>query len=453
MRFSSFLLTAALLSSANAQANALLEVYHSARQTDPTYQAALAEAAANSETQKQAIGALLPQLNSSAYINSTDRDATPADPSNPASASFNPSGSFDTQGYSVILTQSIVRFDQFASLAIGSLTAKQAEVDVLLAEQELVARAAEAYFAFLAAKTDLATAKAERDAINSQLEQAQKRFEVGLIASVDVQEAQASFDLADAQLIAAEQALENAKDIMREIAGQQIDDLPDLKANIPMQAPAGDDQSWVERAMTNNPQLVRSKLGVAIADKNIAAQRAGHLPALSAQAEYAYRDTTDFGTSGAETTDTLLSLQLSLPLFSGGSTQSKVRQASQQKLQAEHLAEQARRSVERETRAAYRSMVSAIRRVQALEQAVQSNQTALEATQAGYDVGTRTSVDVLNARSGLFRAQRDYAKSRYDYALSLIRLYRAEGTLGPNHLVVLNGWLESSLSDAAANLQ
>ena len=446
MRFSPFLIAATLLASANAQANALLEVYHSARLTDPTYQASLAQAAANSETKRQAIGALLPQLSVSGYLQQSERDSTPT-------SAFNPEGQFDVNGYNAKLTQSILRFDQFASLAIGSLTAKQAEVDVLLAEQELVARAAEAYFAFLAAKTDLASATAEREAISSQLDNAQKRYEVGLIAVTDVQEAQASYDLADAQLIVAEQALENAKDIMREIAGQQIDDLPDLKANIPMSAPAGSDQDWVERAMLNNPQLMRAKLGAAIADKNISAQRAGHLPALSAQAEYAYRDTTDFGASGAETTDTILSLQLSLPLFSGGTTQSKVRQASQQKIQAEHITEQTRRSVERETRAAYRSMVSAIRRVQALGQAVQSNQTALEATQAGYDVGTRTSVDVLNARSGLFRAQRDYAKSRYDYALSLVRLYRAEGSLGPNHLVVLNGWLESSLSDAAAALK
>lgn len=440
MRLATLALGSALLISGQAQANALLEVYHSARQTDPAYQGALAGALATAEAEKQARGALLPQISATAAQQIQDRD--------PSSASgFNPAGEFDVTAYGATLTQTLIRFDQFAGLAIGKLQAEQAKVDQVLAEQELVARAAEAYFAFLAAKTDLVTAQAEREAISSQLEQAQKRYEVGLIAVTDVQEAQASYDLADAQLILAEQEMENAKDIMREIAGQHIDDLPDLRKNIPLSKPKGSDQDWVNRALAANPQLAKSKLAQAIADKNIDAQRAAHLPALNAQAEYSYRDTTDFGISGSENSDMIYSLNLSLPIFSGGATQSKVRQASYQKVQAEQQTEQTRRTVERETRAAYRAMSSSIRRVQALGQAVESNKTALEATQAGYDVGTRTSVDVLAARSGLFRAQRDFAKSRYDYALSLIRLYRAEGSLSPEHLVVLNGWLENSLSD------
>lgn len=440
MRFVTLLLGTSLLLSGQAQANALLELYHSARQTDPTYQASIAQAAANSEAQSQARAAYLPQLSVGGYIQNSERDSTPA-------SGFNPSGDFDVMGYSATLRQSILRFDQIANLAIGKLQAKQAEVDVALAEQELVARAAEAYFTFLAAKSDLSAAQTERDAISSQLENTQKRFEVGLIAITDVQEARASFDLADAQLISAEQNLDNAKDILQEIAGQHIDDLPDLRDNIPMQPPRGSNQEWVDRAIATNPQILRARLATAIAKKNIAAQRAGHLPALNAEAEYAFQDTTDFGASGAETTNTTFSLQLSLPIFSGGATASRVRQAKQQQLGASHTEEQTRRAIERETRAAYRGMTSTIRRVEALNQAVQSNRVALEATQAGYDVGTRTSIDVLNARSGLFRAQRDYAKARYDYALSLIRLYRAEGSLSPQHLTVLNGWLENSLTE------
>lgn len=440
MRFALFAISTALVFASAAQANGLLAVYESARQTDPAYQGALAGAAAAGEAEAQARSALLPQISASAYMQRQDSDSS-------SNTGFNPSGKFDVNGYSATITQSLIRFDQFAGLAIGKLTAKQADLDILLAEQELVARAAEAYFAFLAAKTDLNTAEAERESIASQLEQAQKRYEVGLIAVTDVQEAQASYDLSDAQLILAEQALENAKDIMREIAGRHIEVLPDLRKNIPMSPPAGSNQDWVDRAMRNNPQLFKLKLQEAIADKNVDAQRAGHLPALTAQAEHSFRDTTDIPSSGAETDTTTYSLNLTLPIFNGGGTRSKTRQAAQQKVQAAHALEETRRRVERETRAAYRGMSSAIRRVQALGQALKSNQTALEATQAGYDVGTRTSVDVLNSRSGLFRAQRDYAKARYDYALSLIRLYRAEGSLGPNHLVVLNGWLENSLSE------
>lgn len=442
-------LTASLAFCGQAQANGLLAVYEAARQTDPAYQGALAGSAASSEAAAQARAVLLPQISASAYVQRQDRDSQNT---TAGGANFNPSGEFDVNGYGATITQSIIRFDQFAGLAIGKLTAKQADIDILLAEQDLVARAAEAYFAFLAAKTDLSTAQAEREAIASQLDQAQKRYEVGLIAVTDVQEAQASYDLSDAQLILAEQALENAKDIMREIVGRHIDDLPDLRKNIPMNPPAGSNQSWVDRAMNNNPQLFKYKLQEAIADKQISAQRAGHLPSLTAQAEYNFSDTTDLGVSGAENTNMSYSLNLTLPIFNGGGTSSKIRQAAQQKVQASQALEQTRRTVERETRAAYRGMVSAIRRVQALNQAVQSNRSALEATQAGYDVGTRTSVDVLSSRSGLFRAQRDYAKSRYDYALSLIRLYRAEGTLSPQHLLVLNGWLESSLSETAEKI-
>ncbi|MDD9892314.1 MAG: TolC family outer membrane protein, partial [Gammaproteobacteria bacterium] len=427
------------------QANALLEVYHSARQTDPAYQGALAAADATSENEKQARGALLPQVNITA--SGTYRDVSVDSFDFQTQTIRTAEDNYTETAYQLSITQSILRFDQFANLAIGKLQSKQAELDRYLAEQELVARAAEAYFAFLAAKTDLVTAQAEREAISSQLEQAQKRYEVGLIAVTDVQEAQASYDLADAQLILAEQEMENAKDIMREIAGQHIDELPDLKAQIPMSAPAGSNQDWVDRAMQNNPQLARAKLQTAIANKQMGALKAGHLPSLQAEAGYGRQDNLDSPTFGSDRKGASIGLQLNIPLFSGGTTSSRARQASYQKVQAEQQTEQTRRTVERETRAAYRAMSSSIRRVQALGQAVESNKTALEATQAGYDVGTRTSVDVLAARSGLFRAQRDFAKSRYDYALSLIRLYRAEGSLSPEHLVVLNGWLENSLSD------
>lgn len=446
-RFSqiSFTLLGLLTLAANAQAAGLLEVYQAARQTDPTYQASLAGARASGESKAQAIGALLPQLSASAYIQEKESETNSALP-------FVSVGESESNGYSIKLTQSILRFDQFAALSIGKLQANQAQIDAVLAEQELVNRAAESYFAFLAAKSDLRTAEAERESINSQLDQASKRHEVGLIAITDVHEAQASYDLADAQLILAEQNMENAKDVLREIVGRQIDDLPDLRATIPMKTPAGSNQDWVDRAMTGNPQLARLKLQAEIAKKQVGAQRAGHLPSLSAQAERNFRDSDEFVAGGAENTDTILSLQLSLPIFSGGTTQSKVRQAHFQKLQAEQQLEQTRRTVERETRSAYRGMATAIRRVQALEQAVQSSESALEATQAGYDVGTRTSVDVLASRSGVFRAQRDYAKSRYDYAMSLIKLQRAEGSLGPNHLLLLDGWLESSLSETADKL-
>lgn len=452
----SFTLLGLFAVAANAQAAGLLEVYQAARQTDPTYQASLAGARATAESKAQAMGALLPQLSAVAFIQDKEAESVLKGTPNPNNQNgqtpgFIANGNSDSSGYSIKLTQTILRFDQFAAYSIGKLQANQAQIDAVLAEQELVNRAAESYFAFLAAKSDLVTAQAERESISSQLEQAQKRFEVGLIAITDVNEAQASYDLADAQLILAEQNMDNAKDVLREIAGRHIDDLPDLRANIPMQKPAEGDQVWVDRAMTGNPQLARLKLQTEIANKQVKAQRAGHLPSLNAQAERSFRDSNEFSDPGQriESTDTILSLQLSLPIFSGGTTQSKVRQAHFQKLQAEQQLEQTRRSVERETRSAHRGMNTAIRRVQALRQAVQSSESALEATQAGYDVGTRTSVDVLNARSGLFRAQRDYAKSRYDYAMSLIKLHRAEGSLSPQHLLLLDGWLESSLQNTA----
>lgn len=441
----SFTLLGLLTVAVNVQAAGLLEVYQAARQTDPTYQAALAGARASGESKAQAIGALLPQLSASAYIQEKESETNSALP-------FVSVGESESNGYSIKLTQSILRFDQFAAFSIGKLQANQAQIDAVLAEQELVNRAAESYFAFLAAKSDLRTAKAELESINSQLDQAQKRHEVGLIAITDVHEAQASYDLADAQLILAEQNMDNAKDVLREIVGRHIDDLPDLRDTIPMKTPAGSGQDWVDRAMAGNPQLARLKLQTEIAKKQVSAQRAGHLPSLNAQAERSFRDSDEFDAAGIENTDTIFSLQLSLPIFSGGTTQSKVRQAHYQQLQTEQQLEQTRRAVERETRSAYRGMATAIRRVQALEQAVQSSESALEATQAGYDVGTRTSVDVLTARSGVFRAQRDYAKSRYDYAMSLIELQRAEGSLGPNHLLLLDGWLESSLSETADKL-
>jgi outer membrane protein len=318
----------------------------------------------------------------------------------------------------------------------------------------LILRVSEAYFNVLAAQDQVSAQNSALEAITRQLEQSEKRFEVGLIAITDVQEAKAARDSAAAAVIASKRQLASNEELLREITAEKYSTLAKPGDAMPLKSPdPADEDQWVARAMEQNLSLVSSRLAADIARDNVRSAFGGHLPEVDLVASRSNSDQTspiDFasGNTGLrtnDTDDTTYSLQLSVPIFSGGGTQSRVRQSEYQWQAARERFARVSRQTERQSRDAYLGVLSEMSRVAALRQALESNQTALKATEAGYEVGTRTTVDVLESRRSLVQAQTNYSRSRYDYILNVLKLRLASGTLDRAALEEVNGWLTESV--------
>ena len=290
---------------------------------------------------------------------------------------------------------------------------------------------------------DLSFALAELEAIEKQLEQADQRFEVGLATIIDVTEARAAYDLATAAIIEAENLLANAREALRETAGQYPSELAELKEETPLVKPEPENiEEWSEQAIVMNPVLQSANSNVGLAKENIEFERSGHYPTLDLVAQKGYTSQSDSNLSGSNKThQKILGLQVNIPIYAGGVVNSRTREASFRLDEAMQNEEEQRRAIIRQTRAAYNSVMSGVSRVNALQQAVYSNQKALESTEAGFDVGTRTTVDVLNARRELFSALRDYSRSRYEYVVNTLRLKQAAGIVSVNDIEQINQWL------------
>ena len=429
-------------------------IYQRALANDPQIREAEANRRASLESRPQALAALLPQINASARENDEESDFVGAfvqpgqAPADDVRDSDGTSSAWD-----VTLRQNIFRWQNWAALRRANAEAAQAEADYQAAQQDLILRASEAYFNVLAAQDTLEAATAAHDAIGRQLEQSEKRFEVGLIAVTDVQEAKAAFDSATAALIQAKRNLATTGEQLRELTGEAYAELERPGDDMPLTGPnPSDPEEWVRQAMEQNSRLISSRLAADIARHDVSSERGGHLPSLDLVVSRSHfeSEATLTGTSNGDinndSDDTTYSLQVTVPIFSGGATQSRVRQAGFRHVAARERLERTARQTERETRDAFLGVNSEVARVQSLRQAVESAKTALQATEAGYEVGTRTSVDVLDARRRLFEAETIYARSRYDYLLNVLRLRLAAGTLDPAELSRINGLLTENVS-------
>ncbi len=363
--------------------------------------------------------------------------------------------------YSAQLTQTVFRWDQWQGLQRAGSEVALAEANYRAAQQDLMVRVSQAYFEVLASEDTLAAAEATAQAFARQLEQAEKRFEVGLIAITDVQEARAANDSATAGVILAKRVLATAQERLREITGDAFASLVKPADDMPLDQPQPlDEQTWVDQALEQNLDVIAARLGVDLAKRDVKIAQGGYMPTVDLFAQYGEtnRDATQTnqsfdpsgtlgtgdrvrGSADSETSNDAIGLRVNVPVFKGGGTNSRVREqvylhrASREKLEG------MQRAAERETRDAYLGVIAEKARVGALKQAVKSNQTALEATEAGFEVGTRTTVDVLDARRRLFESQRDYARSRYDYLINLVKLKSAAGVLLPQDLNAINGYL------------
>jgi len=416
------------------RAENLMDIYKLAKQNDPTYLAAVAEYNAAKETSTQAWSAVLPHIGlhgSHSEIDNTTYDTI---------AGTLP-GQYHTDSYSLSLTQTLYHKEQFDRISQADAQVAQAEAKFSSAKLELILRVAQRYFNVLASSDTLVFAKANKEAIKQQLQQTKQRFEVGLTAITDVHEAQARYDASVASTIVAENDLAIRKEELREITHQAPGQLATLEENSPLLTPQPEDvEKWVKTSLDNNLLLLAAQRAMDAAEYGVGIAKAGHFPTLDLQADY-----TNYEASGGftnKTDGTTVSLVLNFPLYEGGSVSSASRQAAAQYQQAKELYEQQRRATERSTRNSYLSVLATISTVNALKQALRSSQTALEATKAGFDVGTRTAVEVLNSQQLVFQAKSTYAKARYNYILESLSLKQSAGTLTETDINGINNWLQ-----------
>lgn len=433
---------AGAVTSVNAQADDLLSVYQQALQNDTTVLKAHAQYKIVEEDITQARSALLPQL--SAYGSYTDGKTE----------SYNPpiegvpegivtSSNYDSLGYGANLSMQLYHHDTWLNLDIAEKSAHQSDLTYQAAKQDLIVRVTQAYFALLSTKDDLEFAKAEKAAIARQLEQTKQRFSVGLTAITDVHEAQAQYDNAVTAEIQAENAIFNAEEDLRVITNvypKNISVLNTARFSTTKPSPSSADE-WQKVAEAKSLDLLAAKVSIDIAQQSIDAAKAGHYPTLDFGASYESADTDTDALNTPALDSYSVGVTLNVPIYSGGAIESSVRKAQHRYVSANQDLMQSHRSVVRTTRNAYNTVVATISSIKALEQSVLSAEKALEATEAGFEVGTRTIVDVLNSTRNLYNAKRNLSSTRYAYIQNVLLLKRAGGTITDEDITAINSGL------------
>ncbi|MCL1635543.1 TolC family outer membrane protein [Luteimonas sp. SX5] len=436
-----FALALALLP-ASAFAEDLLQTYELARTGDPQLSAAEADRRAVKEGAVQARGAMLPQIDASASFN-RQRNYTDSpiqvDPDTGEISGGNRRTETSTRRTGVNVDQMVFDFGNFARLKSQKALSKGADFSLESAGDDLITRTSQAYFNVLVAIETLAAAEAQETALKKQFDFADKRLEVGLAPITDVHEARAQYDSARANTIVRRNELEDAYQALTEITGQPVRSLKGLPEDYkPELPPEQTVESWVESAVKNNPALMATQYQVESAAADVQTARAGHLPRLYLNGSYG--DTTSWGDVTFAGTQRLpfsddhgygpsVGLTLSVPIFSGGVTQSQVRAAIARRDAAQNQLEQQKRALERSTRNAYQALIAGVSEVEARRLAVVSAKAAYEASQVGLEVGTRTVIDVLINQRNLFDAQQTYAQAKYGFLQNRLRLDQAAGTL------------------------
>lgn len=416
------------LLSMTANADGLHQIYQQALQGDPQIKQAKANRDSSFAAITESRAVLLPQISGTISLGNRGNDAT---------------GSYEwdsqwSSGASVTLTQQIYSHGSWLSLSLSEKSASRSDAQLAAAQQGLILRVANAYFDVLKNTDSLSFVQAEKRAIERQLEQTKQRFEVGLNAFTDVHEAQAQFDLSTANEIMALNSLQNSLEVLTEITGLKHSDLDELNtdsfsAAIPKPASSSE---WIKLAEENNLTLLDSRLAQDIAKQRIDLAKSGHLPTLGASLS------ADKDFKGEKTLGGSIGLQLNVPIYKGGATTAQVDQsrfgyvASAQKLEQDH------RSVVRNVRNNFNNVRASISSIKAYEQAAKSADSALKATEAGFEVGTRTIVDVLNSTRQVYNSKRQLSDARYSYILSVLSLKQTAGTLKEQDLILISKGLK-----------
>jgi outer membrane protein len=411
-----------------AQAANLSEIHQLARDNDPSYAAAREAYRAGLEALPQGKALLRPTLSLSGYLRHNDVETTTRT-------------DYQSSGYSLSLTQPLYRKQNLEGYEQAKLAVLLAEQQLSRADQDLVLRVAQAYFDVLLAQDNLASAQGQKQAFAEQLAQARKSFEVGAATIVDTHEAQARYDLATSQEIAALNDLEVKRRALEKLIGREAPTLDRLKDATRMPLPTPNDMdAWVKQAQENSLAVLTSQTALETARREVERQRGGHYPNLDLVASYSDNRKSNLG--AVDSRAGVVGLELSLPLYQGGAISSRVRQAVANQEKARYDLDNARRESALNARQAFLGVVSGDARVKALEQALVSSESQLKSTKLGLEVGVRTRVDVLNAQQLVYATQRDLASARYQTLLAGLQLKAAAGTLGAEDLKALDALLK-----------
>ena len=426
----------------SARAADLLETYHAAQGQDAVFAAARAARRAGQEKLAQGRSLLLPTVNLTANTtynknNIKYRGTTPF----PGGSS-----SYNSNGYAVNLVQPLFRQQNWLAYSESELQVAQTEAQFKIAEQELILRVAQTYFDVLLAQDSVQLAATQKSAIAEQLEQAKRNFEVGSATITDTLEAQARADLISSQEVAAQSNLEIKRSALQQLTNATPGSLRQLGGQFKPEAPQPMDiEKWVADAQQGNLQVQVAQVSAELAEKEVARNRGGHYPTVDLVANYTENSASggSFGV-GSDSRNSSIGVQLNLPLFQGGATQSKWREAAANRDRARAELDNVRRTVAVQTRQAYLGAVNGIAQVQALQQALKSGESLRDASKLGQEVGVRTNLDVLNAHQQLYATRRDLAQAEYSYLLSHLQLKAASGTLQEADLIKVNQALYSA---------
>jgi outer membrane protein len=418
----------------------LLEVFRQAQQSDAIYASARASWVAAQEKLPQARSGLLPTLSFTGSTQYNDRDIRFRDPTVVGS-----SARFNSNSLVLSLNQPIFRAQNFVAYQQGRSQIDLADATLAVATQDMITRAAQAYVDVLLARDNVAFAAAQKAAISEQLTQAKISFQVGTATITDTNEAQARFDLAVSQEIAAQSDLEVKNRTLELLIAKPTPVLAPLGAGLQLVTPQPAAlEKWVEDSRTSNPQVRVAEANLTLARQEVSRNRAAHLPTVDTFAS-AGINRAGVGTLGGPGTniDTKsVGVQLAVPIYQGGVVNSRVREAAANQDKTVQELESARRNAELAARQGYLGVTSGIAQVKALEAALTSSQSALDSSRLGREVGVRTQVDVLNAQQQLFSARRDLAKAKYDYIMATLKLKSAVGRLTEADIVAVNAWLQ-----------
>lgn len=401
----------------------LLQVYQDAKRNDAQLKISEINFLATLEKKPQILSGLKPRVdfssNASYNLQYTDR-----------TLGGNDRAAFLNFGYTLSLSKSLINKQLDAQVDQVDASIGQAKALLEADRQSLIVRIAEVYFQYLNAKENLTFRKAEKIAIGRQLNQVKAYFEAGRSAITDVKEAQARYDLASAQVEVANQQIDVSRESIRVITTKYYKNLDGVSDKIPLVVPQPNNiEAWAKTSLANSKQLVAAQRAVDIAQKTVDIERAVKSPKVNLFAKHSGSSTLGEDAFDQDKLDASVGLQLNMPLYQGGYITSRVREARHKLRQARQQLELQKRLTTQQTRAAYLTIVSGLSQVKALKQALNSTQTAANATQAGFEAGTRTAVDVLLSLRETFSAKRDYATARYDFLLNTLKLKQATGTL------------------------
>ncbi|MCP4467387.1 MAG: TolC family outer membrane protein [Halioglobus sp.] len=456
------------LSASTVYGNSLRDIYELALENDAQLKAEEATYLANRETENLSRSALLPQVSTGYTYEDSETDTKGFGPdfTKPGLPQVQTKRNLDTDtdGYFLTLNQALFDLSAWFSFQSGKQITKQAEAIFASDQQDLIVRTVDAYLQVLRAQDNLSASSAQERAFERQLEQTQQRFEVGLIAITDVYEARAARDLAQVERLVDENNVQVALEGLTVLTGQpNHGDLNVLVDDFEIRPPVPADRAaWVDFSLASNFQLLAARYQEEAARQTAKSNAAGHAPTVTGSYQYSDYDVsgsqtitpaTGFGTDPKASTDQhMWKIEVTLPLYSGGAVSANRRKAAQEYNAAVENRINLQRNIVTNTRSLHMTVVSDVSRIAARKQSIVSSKSSLDATQAGYEVGTRNVVDVLNAQNTLFSAERDYANSRYDYILDMMNLKQQAGLLSPEDVLRLDSFMVPPTSAAAASV-